>query len=381
MIMTDFRNGMPENYADFPADEKYMRRALSLALNGKGFASPNPMVGAVIVAPDGRIIGEGWHRRCGSGHAEVNAVASVAEADRPLLSDSTMYVTLEPCSHYGKTPPCARLIIETGIPRVVVATVDPFVKVSGRGITMLREAGVAVKVGMLGDESRRLNRRFFTAHTLRRPFITLKWAQSIDGWMDHQRTPESPEPYRFSNPETTVGTMRLRSLHDAILTTSQTVLKDNSRLTIRGWNGPQPLRVVLDRNERLSGNEAIFRSVDGYDSRNKPETLRIAENDVESVLRILYAERGVTSVLVEAGATLVNELIARKLWDTARVEVSPAVLGAAGRVAAPVIPARYLTDVVADFVPYAAAGNIGTFPAAEAYAPNFLRYYLNTDAQ
>ena len=141
-------------------DEKYMRRALELAGHGMGFASPNPMVGAVIVAPDGRIIGEGWHRRCGEGHAEVNAVASVSEADRARLKESTMYVTLEPCSHYGKTPPCSELIIRERIPRVVVATVDPFSKVSGRGIAMLREAGIEVEVGMLGEESRRLNRRF-----------------------------------------------------------------------------------------------------------------------------------------------------------------------------------------------------------------------------
>ncbi len=323
--------------ADFPVDEKFMRRALSLALNGKGFASPNPMVGAVIVAPDGRIIGEGWHRRCGSGHAEVNAVASVAEADRPLLRESTMYVTLEPCSHYGKTPPCARLIIETGIPRVVVATVDPFAKVAGRGISMLRDAGVEVAVGMLGEESRRLNRRFFTAHTLGRPFVTLKWAQSIDGWMDHERTPESPAAYRFSTPETTVDTMRLRSLHDAILTTSQTVMQDDSRLTIRGWDGLQPLRVVLDRNGRLTGNEAVFRPVEGYDSRNTPETLRIAESDIETVLKKLYSERGVTSVLIEAGPTLLNELIARNLWDAARVETSPLPLASAGRIPAPAV--------------------------------------------
>lgn len=155
-------------------NELYMRRAIALAENGKGFASPNPMVGAVIAAPGGRIIGEGWHRRCGEGHAEVNAVASVRDCDRRLLGESTMFVTLEPCSHYGKTPPCAELIIRTGIPRVVVATTDPFEKVAGRGIAMLRAAGIDVVTGVLEKESRELNRRFFTAHTLRRPFITLK---------------------------------------------------------------------------------------------------------------------------------------------------------------------------------------------------------------
>ena len=165
-------------------NEAYMRRALRLAANGRGFTAPNPMVGAVIVAAGGKVIGEGWHRRCGEGHAEVNAVASVRESDRHLLADSTMYVTLEPCSHYGKTPPCSRLIVETGIPRVVVGAGDPNPKVNGRGIAMIRESGAEVVTGVLADESIALNRVFFTAQTLHRPYITLKWAQSADGFID-----------------------------------------------------------------------------------------------------------------------------------------------------------------------------------------------------
>ena len=197
-------------------DSKYMRRALALAGNGRGFASPNPMVGAVIVAPDGRIIGEGWHRVFGRAHAEVNAIASVADSDRGLLHESTMYVTLEPCSHYGKTPPCAKLLVETGLRRVVIATVDPFPKVAGRGIAMLRDAGIEVEVGLMGEEARRLNRRFFTAHACRRPFVVLKWAMSADGFMDRRRDSVHKNACRFSTPLTTMSTMKLRSECDAV---------------------------------------------------------------------------------------------------------------------------------------------------------------------
>lgn len=230
-----------------------MRRALELAANGAAYASPNPMVGAIIVAPDGRIIGEGWHRRCGEGHAEVNAVASVAEADIPLLGKSTMFVTLEPCSHFGKTPPCARMIVERGIPRVVVAMADPNPKVSGRGIGILRDAGVEVEVGLLSDEAYELNRRFLKSVTLRRPFITLKWACSKDGYMDWIRSDEHPEPCRFSTPLTSLSTMRLRALHDAVLTTAATVQADNPRLTLRNFDGRQPVAVVLTHSKKTAG--------------------------------------------------------------------------------------------------------------------------------
>ncbi|MDE6207235.1 MAG: bifunctional diaminohydroxyphosphoribosylaminopyrimidine deaminase/5-amino-6-(5-phosphoribosylamino)uracil reductase RibD, partial [Muribaculaceae bacterium] len=183
------------------ADALYMRRALQLAAAGKGHVAPNPMVGAVIVAPDGRVIGEGWHRHYGTPHAEVNAVASVADNDRHLLPQSTIYVTLEPCSHYGKTPPCAKLLIETGFRRVVSATVDPNPLVAGRGLKMLADAGIQTEVGLLGDESRRLNKVFFTAHTHHRPFITLKWAQSADGYLATQIPSRSDSEAPQSTPE------------------------------------------------------------------------------------------------------------------------------------------------------------------------------------
>src|SRR5574344_2598378 len=195
-------------------DEMYMRRCLQLAKNGRQNAKPNPMVGACIVY-DGRIIGEGYHVRCGEGHAEVNAFASVKTEDEKYLHDATIYVSLEPCSHYGKTPPCADLIIEKGIPRIVVGCVDPFSKVSGRGIQKLREAGRDVKVGILEQECLRLNKRFIEANTKHRPYVTLKWAQSADGFIDKERNDGTPEI--LSSPFTQMLVHKKRCETDAIL--------------------------------------------------------------------------------------------------------------------------------------------------------------------
>lgn len=313
-------------------DEFYMRRALELARHGLGHTSPNPMVGAVIVAPDGRIIGEGYHRKCGEGHAEVNAVASVA--DRSQLRDCTMYVTLEPCSHYGKTPPCAKLITDCGIPRVVVGAGDPNPRVAGRGIAMLREAGVEVTEGVLAKESRRLNARFMTAQTLRRPFITLKWAQSADGYMDHLRSAECPGAAQFSTPLSSVMMHRLRSLHDAILVGSGTVLADNPRLDVRKWPfGEAPVPIVLDRRGRIDHGAglAIFAGPKG----DKALILRNTEN-LGEIMRELFEAHGITSVLIEGGAAVLKAFVDAELWDLARIETSPTVLGALGVAKAPV---------------------------------------------
>lgn len=320
-----------------PEESAYMSRALSLAEYGRGYASPNPMVGAVIVGPDGRIIGEGWHRRFGSWHAEVNAVNSVALADRHLLRQSTMYVTLEPCAHYGKTPPCANLIVEQGIPRVVVATVDPFAKVAGRGIQIMRDAGVKVEVGLLGERARELNRKFFFAHTHRRPYVTLKWARSADGYMDARRSADNNKPFRFSVPLTTLQTMQLRADNDCILTTSSTVLADDCSLTVRGIAGRQPQAVILDRSGRLNSDSyAAFHRKDQED-RPLPEPIVFGAEkaDLASVLASLYADYGFISVLVEAGPTMLNEFIDSNLWNEARVETAPVVLGSAGAHPAP----------------------------------------------
>lgn len=309
-------------------DERYMRRALRLAANGRGFTAPNPMVGAVIVAPDGRVIGEGWHRRCGEGHAEVNAVASVKDADLALLRRSTMYVTLEPCSHYGKTPPCAKLIVDTGIPRVVVGAGDPNPKVNGRGIAMIREAGAEVVTGVLAEESIELNRVFFTAQTLKRPYITLKWAQSADGFMDSTRQPGG-KAYMFSTPLTRMTTMKLRSEHEAILTTAETVNADNPRLDLRGWRGRSPRPFILDRSGKLDPASYLAASA----------TILSGDDPFTA----LYAEFGVTSVLVEAGPRYLGSLLGRGTWDSLRVEVSPVCLGSAGAHPAPAFPASPAT--------------------------------------
>lgn len=276
-------------------DERYMRRALCLAGNGLLDASPNPMVGAVLVDPSGKIIGEGWHRRCGEGHAEVNAVASVA--DTSLLRNATMYVTLEPCSHYGKTPPCASLIIEKGIPRVVIGCLDPFEKVAGRGVRMLKDAGVEVVTGCLEKECIELNEKFVTSHRRKRPFVTLKWAESADGYIDG----------KISTPLTSMLTHRLRATHDAILVGSGTVLADNPRLDTRLYAGHSPLRVILDRRGRVKdavdGTTIIYREF----------------SSLNDVLEDLY-KRGITSVLVEGGAELHRSFIDSGLWDAMRVE-------------------------------------------------------------
>ncbi len=303
------------------SDEKFMRRALQLAANGRGLVSPNPMVGAVIVY-DGRIIGEGWHREYGKAHAEVNAVNSVADSE--MLKQSTMYVTLEPCSHYGKTPPCANLILDCGIPHVVVATADPFERVSGRGIKLLRENGVEVEVGLLESEARELNRIFFTAHTLERPYVLLKWAQSSDGFLGSR----SVESLKFSDSVGQAEVHELRSCYDAVMVGSQTVIDDNPRLDVRLVEGRSPRAVVMDRRGRVS-QESVVMERDG--------TIHVGggnENDVkielDLVLKELYAN-GITSVMVEGGASLLMGFMECGLWDEARVEVSPVKLGSDGK--------------------------------------------------
>ena len=235
-------------------DEKYMRRCLQLAANGIQGARPNPMVGAVIVATrpsdirhQPSIIGEGYHVRYGEGHAEVNAFASVCREDEALLKDATIYVSLEPCAHYGKTPPCAELIIRKGVKRVVVGCIDPFAKVQGKGIQMIREAGIEVTVGVLEKECRWLNRRFFTYHSKHRPYIILKWAQTANGFID-----DHFHPLMISNEQTQMLSHQLRAEEDAILVGHTTDAREHPQLTVRHWHGPNPKRIVLTHNRPLS---------------------------------------------------------------------------------------------------------------------------------
>ena len=330
-------------------DIKFMQRCIQLARCGEAGAAPNPMVGAVVVS-DGRIIGEGYHRRCGGPHAEVNAIGSVRE--RHLLSRSTIYVSLEPCAHFGKTPPCARLIIERGIPRVVVGCLDPFIKVAGRGVALLREAGVEVIVGVLEQECRELNRRFMTAHTTGRPWVQLKWAQTADCFI--ALPPEAGEnPLHMSTPVTMRLMHRQRALCDAIVVGANTARIDNPSLTTRQWPGRSPLRVILSRHLSIPDNLNLF--TDGLPTivynGVKNETLGTVEyvkldtSHPQSWLEDLY-RRGVTSVMVEGGTRVLQELIDAGAWDEARIEVSPRTVGQG--VAAPVIDGQIASRELID---------------------------------
>ena len=287
---------------------KYMHRCIQLAKCGEAGAPPNPMVGAVVVC-DGHIIGEGYHRRCGGPHAEVNAINSVK--DRRLLSRSTIYVSLEPCAHYGKTPPCADLIIKSGIPRVVIGCADPFAKVNGLGIKKLRDAGCEVKVGVLESECLELNHRFFTFHKKHRPWITLKWAQSKDGFIG---ACDTTNRVQFSNAITQTLVHRLRAKSSAILVGTRTAILDNPSLTTRYWTGANPLRLTIDRKGCLPEN---LRLLDG-----STPTIVYTQESIEEILNDLY-NRNIQSLIVEGGACLLQSFIDAELWDEARIETAP----------------------------------------------------------
>ena len=289
-------------------DEKYIARCIQLAKNGLCNAAPNPMVGAVIVHQD-TIIGEGYHRRCGGPHAEVNAINSVK--DRRLLSRSTIYVSLEPCAHHGKTPPCADLIIKSGIPRVVIGCADPFAKVNGLGIKKLRDAGCEVKVGVLESECLELNHRFFTFHKKHRPWITLKWAQSKDGFIG---ACDTANRVQFSNAFTQTIVHRLRAKSSAILVGTRTAILDNPSLTTRYWTGANPLRLTIDRKGCLPEN---LRLLDG-----STPTIVYTQESIEEILNDLY-DRNIQSLIVEGGACLLQSFIDAGLWDEARIETAP----------------------------------------------------------
>ena len=294
-------------------DEKYMRRCLQLAANGIQGARPNPMVGAVIVAPslmeragDEAIIGEGYHVRCGEGHAEVNAFASVK--DESLLKDATIYVSLEPCAHYGKTPPCADLIIKKGVKRVVVGCIDPFAEVKGRGIEKIRKAGIEVEVGVLEKECQWLNRRFFTYHSKHRPYIILKWAQTANGFID-----DHFKQLMISNEQIQMLSHQLRAEEDAILVGHTTFDRDHPSLNVRHWHGPDPKRIVLTHDRPLP-----------------------------QLMDDLY-QHGIQSLIVEGGCQTHESFIQAGLWDEIRMEVSPITVSDGTR--APQLPSdiRFLS--------------------------------------
>ena len=301
-------------------DEKYMRRCLQLAANGIQGARPNPMVGAVISLPPApskgrgswRIIGEGYHVRCGQGHAEVNAFASVKPEDELLLKDATIYVSLEPCSHYGKTPPCADLIIKKGVRRVVVGTIDPFAEVRGRGIKKLQDAGIDVTVGVLEKECQWLNRRFFTYHSKHRPYIILKWAQTANGFID-----DHGKALQISNEQTQMLSHQLRAEEDAILVGHTTDVREHPQLTVRHWHGPNPKRVVLTHQRPLS-----------------------------QLIDDLY-QQGIQSLIVEGGRQTHESFLAAGLWDEIRVETGAITVSDGTR--APQFPANVTLLSSADY--------------------------------
>lgn len=315
-------------------DEKYITRCLELAKNGLGTTYPNPLVGSVIVEND-RIIGEGWHYQAGEPHAEVNAIQSVK--NRELLKNATLYVNLEPCSHHGKTPPCAHLIVSSGIKKVVIGNLDPNPKVSGNGINYLKASGCEVSYGILEKSCSDLNKRFFTFHVKKRPYIFLKWAETTDGFLaPDAQTRTKKEPVWISNAFSRQVAHKQRAEEMAILVGTNTVLADNPALTVRDWNGQNPIRLVIDRNLKIPPEFKIFDQSAKtllFTLRNPQSTLRgnaeiiLLKENVSAIPQILHElyNREIQSVVIEGGAATLKSFIAQNLWDEAHIYAAPIV--------------------------------------------------------
>ncbi|WP_264553728.1 bifunctional diaminohydroxyphosphoribosylaminopyrimidine deaminase/5-amino-6-(5-phosphoribosylamino)uracil reductase RibD [Flavobacterium sp. N2038] len=307
--------------------EKYIKRCIKLAQNGFGTTYPNPMVGSVIVY-DNKIIGEGWHKKAGEPHAEVNAVRSVK--DKSLLKKATIYVSLEPCSHFGKTPPCCDLIIAHEIPNVVVGTVDPNEKVAGNGIKKLIAAGANVTVGVLENECHELNKRFFTFHQKKRPYIILKWAESEDSFLaPEKQIDQERKPVWITNPYSRQLVHKWRSEEQAILVGTQTVIDDNPKLNTRDWAGNNPVRVVLDQNNRISKDSFIFddsvktlvftKSSNNLSTENTTfVAIDFNKNIIPQILEVLYQNQ-IQSIIIEGGLQTLQTFINEDIWDEARI--------------------------------------------------------------
>jgi diaminohydroxyphosphoribosylaminopyrimidine deaminase/5-amino-6-(5-phosphoribosylamino)uracil reductase len=301
--------------------EQYMQRCLQLALKGLGSVSPNPMVGCVIVHDD-KIIGEGYHQKYGEGHAEVNAIDSVK--DKSLLSKSTIYVSLEPCNHFGKTPPCADLILKHAIPNVVIGIQDPFEKVNGSGIKKLSDSGVEVITGILQKEAIELNKRFFTFHQQKRPYIILKWAQSenqsISGFQG--------KPVKISNALTDILVHKWRSEEAAIMVGTKTVILDNPSLNTRNWPGKNPIRICFDRNLKIEKSAKILdqtsptiilnQQINKIEGVNDFIQINFEREIIPQINELLY-QKNVQSIIIEGGAKLLQTYIDAEVWDEARV--------------------------------------------------------------
>ena len=307
--------------------EKYIKRCIELAKNGFGTTYPNPMVGSIIVYED-KIIGEGWHQKAGEPHAEVNAVRSVK--DKSLLKKATIYVSLEPCSHFGKTPPCCDLIIANEIPNVVIGTVDPNEKVAGNGIKKLIAAGVNVTVGVLEKECHELNKRFFTYHNKKRPYIILKWAESQDGFLaPEKQVDQERTPVWITNQYSRQLVHKWRSEEQAILVGTQTVIDDNPKLNTRDWSGNNPVRIVLDQNNRISKESFIFddsvktivftKSQINFSAENTTfEVIDFNQNIIPQILAVLYQNQ-IQSIIIEGGLQTLQAFIDQDIWDEARI--------------------------------------------------------------
>lgn len=305
-----------------------MMRCIELAKNGLGTTYPNPLVGCVIVHEQ-KILGEGWHYQAGRPHAEVNAIKSVPQ--EKLLQEATLYVSLEPCSHFGKTPPCAHLIIEKGIKKVVIGSLDPNPLVAGRGIQKLKEAGCEVIVGVLQKECDTLNKRFFTFHQKKRPYVFLKWAESQDGFIAPKNRNEQ-KPVWITNSFSRQRVHKMRAEEQAILVGTQTVLMDNPSLTTRDWEGHSPLRVILDKNLRIPKTAHVFdetvptlvfsEKAAENSSHVTYQVIDFSKDVATQILSVLY-DKNIQSLMVEGGAQTLQTFIDENLWDEAFVFKGP----------------------------------------------------------
>jgi len=311
-----------------------MQRCIDLAQNAMGKTYPNPMVGSVVVYKD-NIIGEGWHQKAGDAHAEVNAIHSVQ--DKSLLKKATIYVSLEPCSHFGKTPPCADLIIAHKIPKVVIGCLDPNPKVAGRGVKKLLESGCEVAVGILESECKSLNKRFFSFHQKKRPYIILKWAQTTDGFIA-PREQKTGKPFWITGKASKQLVHKWRSEEQAILVGTTTVLKDNPQLTNRLWEGNNPVRVVIDQHLKINKDAAVLdgnvktivltskTKSNNNDLKNVHfENVAFDKNLAKHICEVLYKHQ-IQSLIIEGGAQTLNTFIGENLWDEARVFTSQKIL-------------------------------------------------------
>lgn len=304
-------------------DEKYMLRCFELAIQGIGKVAPNPMVGAVIVY-NNEIIGEGYHQKYGESHAEVNAINSVK--DQSLLSKSTIYVSLEPCSHFGKTPPCADLLVKNQFKKVVISCIDTFSEVAGKGVQRLKDAGIEVITGVLELEGRELNKRFFTFHEQKRPYVILKWAQTKDGFIDKIRQPGEFGINWITGPETKKEVHKWRSQEPAILVGKNTVLNDNPSLTVREYKGKNPLRIIIDPKAELPSTlnifsddapTIIFNAVTNLSSGTN-NYIQLIDLSCSNILSVLH-DLQVQSIIIEGGAITLQQFIKANLWDEARI--------------------------------------------------------------